>query len=333
MKNAVTLVIILHNRHRNLDRLLEYYVNFESPIIIADSSKEEHFFSNWKANLTYLYTPGLTYTQKIEKLLDTVTTPYMVMNADDDFIVPAGLYDCVQFLNDNESYSAAQGMILKYYKNTIEKKVRFGLLYKGDYSLNMDDPMERLQNLFHPYKSLLYAVHRTNILRACYKNAGKGIRNLYLNEYLVSIGTVLLGKTKDMPSLYQLREYTEDSDDKITDNLDVILSAEKHKQELQYFLDNLVTNLAIASQQEKVFIKRKIEEGLTNYAAMIVTFRRPVPSLKKKIGLFIKLIPFFGQKWIEFSRRKEVKKELSNFLSLEYDQELRRIEGILKRFK
>ena len=332
MKNAVTLVIILHNRHQNLDRLLEYYAGFESPSVIADSSKEEHFFSKRQANLTYLYTPNLTYTQKIERLLDAVITPYIVMNADDDFIVPAGLYDCVGFLNTNESYSAAQGMILKYYKNTVEKKVRFGLLYKGDFSLNMDDPMERLQNLFHPYKSLLYAVHRTNILRACYQNAGKGIRNLYLNEYLVSVGTVLRGKIKDMPSLYQVREYAEDSDDKMAHNLDVILSREEYKPELQFFLNNLVANYAGTSKRETAFIKQEIEESLTKYAAMIDTFRRPKPSLKKRIGLLVKLIPFFGKKWIEMSRRRETKQELDNFLLSEYNQELGKIERLLRQF-
>ncbi len=42
MNNLITLILIVHNRHKNLNRLLKYYDGFLTPLIIADSSEEKH---------------------------------------------------------------------------------------------------------------------------------------------------------------------------------------------------------------------------------------------------------------------------------------------------
>ena len=331
MKDIVTLVIILHNRHRNVDRLLEYYEDFESPIIIADSSAEPHSFEKTRHNLTYLYTPGITYTQKIEQTIDKVFTPYISLCADDDFIIPDGLYNCIKFLEENKDYSVAQGLILNYYKYTIKQKLRFGLLYKNNHSLPMDKPFERLQKIFTPYKSLLYAVHRTSILKTSFKHAEKNIKNLYLNEYLISIMSILLGKSKDLPFLYQVREYADNSDDKSADNLEVMIGDNKYNKELMLFQDVLINNSQSVTL-DKEELKKKIREAMETYARQLESFKNSGIPLRKKIGKIIALLPFFGKEYVERNRFNESIKELKTVLTDKDFEELKKIEILLKKY-
>src|SRR6476469_32421 len=115
MTPYVTLILILHNRTQNMLRLMEYYAGIEWPVIIADSSTQPMNMI-FEKNIDYSYTPGLTFTQKIEHVLDKVQSKYVVMCADDDFIVPGAIAECCAFLDENSGYSTAQGRCIKYTK-------------------------------------------------------------------------------------------------------------------------------------------------------------------------------------------------------------------------
>jgi len=284
MQNLVTLIVILHNRHNNVERLMEYYKDFESPIILADSSTKAHVFKHKKTGLNHLYMPGISYAEKIEQTLKYVTTPYVVMCADDDFIVPSGLYQCVEFLENNKDYTVAQGLILIYYKYTINLKLRFGILYNQNYTRSENEPLQRLELLFSPYKSLLYAVHRTSSLQKAFNNAGKSIKNLYLNEYVASILPVLFGKSMDLPFLYQVREYSDVSDDKSTDNLEVILGSECYTEEVKNFQNLIIDNSKNIEALDQRALIQTLNIVLKHYSEQLILFKNQPISFKKYIG-------------------------------------------------
>ena len=334
MKDQITLIIILHNRHANLDRLLEYYSGQYFSIIIADSSSEEHVFvKERKPYVKYSYTPGLTYTQKVEIILQQVTTDYVALCADDDFIIAEGLFECAAFLNDNPGYCVAQGVILKYYQNTIGKKLRYDMVYKGDHSLSSENAVQRMENLFNPYKSLLYALHRTPVLKEAFQNAGAALKNLYLNEYLTSIIPIFKGKSKDLTCLYQVREYAEASDDKTAENIDVVLHAEKYKIELQLFLDHLAGKIDDSAGLDKNALKAFILKELNNYASQIESFKKAKTGFKKRIGYVVGAIPFVGKQYVQNNRYKQSIMDLRKYLTKKDFVELDNIEKILKQYK
>lgn len=334
MKYEVSLIIILHNRHINLERLLEFYDDFDFPIIIADSSIEKHLFrKQLKSTIIYKYIPGFSYTQKIEKILYEISTPYIALCADDDFIIHKGLLECVSFLNDNRDFSSAQGLILRYYKNTIKNKIRFDMLYQGDYSLNDVNPAKRLEKLFNPYKSLLYAVHRTEILKLAFDNAGATFKNLYLNEYLTSIIPVLKGKHKDLTCLYQVREYSEISDDKKVDNLDVILNSENYRIEFLNFLDHLLDKSDNFEGLCRESLKKIIIKSLINYAKELESFKRIKGSFKKQVGEFISYIPFVGMTYVQNRRYKKSVESLKKHVNISELNYLKLIGVLLKKYE
>ena len=75
---------------------------------LQDSSTEKHHFDKLKENWQHIYTPGLFFTKKVEVVLDKVKTPYLLMCADDDFIIPKSILQCVSFLEENKDYVIAQ---------------------------------------------------------------------------------------------------------------------------------------------------------------------------------------------------------------------------------
>ena len=333
MENQITLIIILHNRHPNLDRLLEFYNNFTDPVIVADSSVQKHVFAKeTKSNVTYLYMPGTTYTQKIELVLNKVGTPYVALCADDDFIIERGLYSCLDFLNSNTDYSSAQGIIVKYYKNTIGGDVRFDMLYQGDHSLTSADPAKRLSQLFTPYKSHLYAVHRVTVLKAAFANAGTAFTNLYLNEYVASIVPVLMGKHKDLDVLYQVREHADISDDKVADNLDSIIANSVYKAEFTSFLDHMLNKSTGFVNMSREQLRKMLVSVLDGYVDQLKAFKKMKTPLIKRAGLIIEKIPIVGKSLLQNNRHKQSRLSVKKNLSETDHRELEKITCVLNKY-
>lgn len=336
MNDLVTLILILHNRHDNLDRLLDYYKSFSSPIIIADSSSVVHTFRNTSVSYKYLYTPDVSFTKKIEMALAEVKTPYVVMCADDDFIIPESILKCVDFLEHNKEYIAAQGICINYKKNnTKSNKTEFGRMYLNHTAdISFDDPLLRLKALFNSYRSLLYAVFLTDTLRLSFKKAGATVKNLYLNEYLTAIVPILCGKSRELPMLYQVREYSEISDDKTTDNLDKIFSEEKYRDELDQFIQLAAENVSSVTSIDKQILRKEIYQTLERFSKdPVMTNRTAETSFKKKIGLMIKNIPVLGAWLIEKNRKIEKEIEMKSIIKTEEDKtHLLQIEVFLNNY-
>lgn len=334
MDRPVTLILILHNRHKNLDRQLDYYKDFSSPIIIADSSENKHQLRQGSNYIKHVYTPGKTFAQKIESVLEEVQTEFVVMCADDDFIIPQSIYDCVDFLGSNKEYSVAQGNCIRFYRSSLAlRDIQYDLVYEiKSYDVESDDPFFRLRQMFRNYRSVLYAVHRTDILRLAYRNAGSVVHNLFLHEYLTAIVPVFSGKYKEFPFLYQVREFAEGSDDKLTDNLNVIFNESRYESELANFIDQMTENVSSVIPAETSKIRGVIETVLKKFSESPLIGNHPKPMhFKKRVGGFIRRIPLIGEWLIQKSREMERKKSLDKALGPNDFKHLSEIETALKR--
>ncbi len=336
MNNLITLILIVHNRHKNLDRLLKYYDGFLSPLIIADSSEEKHLIKNTLPGLKHFYTPGLTFTQKIEYVLNYVETPYVTMCADDDFIIPDSLSRCVTFLANDKKYSVAQGTCLVYKKEkTYNNKIQFGLLYKSKrYDIEDSNPITRLEKMLDNYRSLLYAVHRTDIIKLSFKNTGRTIKNLFLNEYLTAFIPIVSGKYKELEILYQVREFSETSDDKISDNLNIIVNDNKYKLEYEAFLNLVSDQISKLLLVDKKMMKEKIELLLHNFSkSPLIGISQMPKNLKKRLGILIGNIPVLGRWMINKNRQMENYYALKQVIKTQEErEELNKIEILLKNY-
>ena len=120
MKNDLTIVIPSHNRHRYFERFLTYYSDFDCDILIVDSTITAFEFKSKSVNIFYEHLPEKTFTGKLSFAFNKIKTKFVVLCADDDFLIKDGLKDCIAFLNENTSYSVALGNNIYYKKETIK---------------------------------------------------------------------------------------------------------------------------------------------------------------------------------------------------------------------
>ena len=105
LNERLTVVVISHNRNAYLRRTLQYYSSYPCTILVLDSSlKSDENITRDYPMVDYRHLPQFTYTGLQEKLaygVNQVTTPYMVLAADDDFLIHDAVTESLEFLEDN----------------------------------------------------------------------------------------------------------------------------------------------------------------------------------------------------------------------------------------
>lgn len=336
MNELITLIIPTYNRHRYLNRILEYYKDCSFQIIAADSTNNVYNSTSPKPrSFQYLHYPDVSLTQKLEAALNEVNTKYVVMCADDDFIIPERIFECVNFLEHNKQYSALQGNSISYKKEDLNSTaIQFSIMYDNPVpNIEDENPLERLKELFRSYRTIFSAVQYTNNLKFAFKDAGKVVENLYLNEYLTVMVPVISGKYKELPFLYQVREYAENSGDKVTDNLDKILYDEKYKNEFNNFIALLANKVAVLTKEDETKVQEELRNILQRFSQSSVLQRKPKISFKKRIGLLVHHIPVLGKQLIKKNRELEKAADMKKIVRTENDKEqLLLIETLIKKY-
>ena len=198
----ITVVLALKDRPEFTKRFLEsvkYY-----PLIIADGSREPHL--ELKDRGDYFYTgPDFTYSHWFFKMvvaLKRVRTPYAIVAANDDVLVPAGIDRCIGFLDSHPDYVAASGRIEAFTawpgKVTGPKFRRTRQFSPFDLPADYCQPTanERVLQGFQNSWSF-FAVHRTDALRTIWKEVNEiGFTELQLHEKFCAMRALSLGKIK-----------------------------------------------------------------------------------------------------------------------------------------
>ena len=214
-----TLIIGTHNRHDLLLRAIDYYQHFDCDVFIADSSDSKLSYK-FPDNIIYKHfpRPAALFAEKIYETAKSITTPYVCLVPDDDYLLESSLKLASCFLDDNQDYVSAQG---KYYKfELIKNQVTFSPRYdlgSTHYAVESEDRLSRLARAFNPYFHQIYSVHRTDVFTKTWKfdcsvcKTGS-YKDFALDEFLVQLVPMCHGKHKVLPILWMVRDtYTFDS--------------------------------------------------------------------------------------------------------------------------
>ncbi|WP_029008364.1 TIGR00180 family glycosyltransferase [Azospirillum halopraeferens] len=224
----LTLIVPTYNRPELLARLLRHLAaeSISWPVVVMDSSRPDAAAAN-RAGLTgtgldidHIVLPGSTTPfDKFRDGFARVRTPYAVLCADDDVVIPAALGECVRFLEEHPSFAAAHGL---YYTFLDERRLAGPVRHYGDGwhrvpadrrsvlvqnvcwqspSLAAPEPAQRLADLFRRYEALTYAVMRTEIARTAFDLA-RLPRSVMFRELVSSAIPVIHGKVARLPRLY-----------------------------------------------------------------------------------------------------------------------------------
>jgi glycosyltransferase domain-containing protein len=223
----ITIIIPTYQRTAFLKRLLQYYtdVRLMIPLLIADSSQEPAASANQAIiqdmrthlNLHYqTYDPSMRPETKIAAAVETVTTKYTVLCADDDFLIPNGINQCVTFLESHTDYSIASGLTAFALGATTPDDRLFTAinnLYEGWHtrtfpqpSIEFPDPTTRLLHHMQQYAPTFYAVHHREHMRDNLRTTNENSAGVRLDELLLSCLSMLQGKMRVLPALFMVRQ-------------------------------------------------------------------------------------------------------------------------------
>jgi len=228
-QNHLTLILLVHDNTKFPERWIEYasFIKLPYKIFIADGGKTNLFNQYINKNLTnlnlnieyfrYDHEKNFTdYYKKSYDVLSKVKTSYVLICSDDDFVVPSGIEQALNFLKNNNDYSSARGEILgiKFYKYSNQEKT-----YGSDYeiithssqvstNLEHENIEERLFSHLRNYQITFFDIHKTKDLQFAYQKLLKLNPKVYiLHEFITSGFTVLKGKVYRGDFSYLIRDH------------------------------------------------------------------------------------------------------------------------------
>jgi glycosyltransferase domain-containing protein len=204
----LTVVIPAHNRVRECLALLRYLqaCGFAHPVVVADSTQADRSSAlrSATANLArYRYFGAqIGQYEKLARIAQSVTTPYIVVLPDDDIAFPHAIESALKFLRQNQDYVAAHGYSL-----------RFGF-ERGDFdiyqvehfipTISDHEPMQRYFHLMRRYQPHLWAVFRTEVYAKAME-AAMSMKGTVFQEFMFQIVSVISGKVARLPTVYAMR--------------------------------------------------------------------------------------------------------------------------------
>src|SRR5258708_4532905 len=164
--NKIDIIIPTYNRTNFLKRILDYYLPYgkDFNFIIADSSSRLNKSRNKKliqaySDLSILYldkfSQDLQQHLKFAKIVKYAKSKYCVFCADDDFIVPNSIKECVDFLKKNPDYAAAHGTYIGFHIFQTLWGKKFAWKYRSTHhSLYSPTATQRLEDHLSNYTQM-----------------------------------------------------------------------------------------------------------------------------------------------------------------------------------
>lgn len=266
-----TIIIPEHNRPHHLKRLLEYYLAYGIKVIVADSSVREFcYLKEYEQKIVYRYYPRVCLAEKIFQVLSLITTPYVLMCANDDFILPNTINVITDFLDRHPDYNSGQGIYGDF--DPFDPSLRLALRYSHMLDLQQIDDAtgkERLLHLMGNYFQYYYCVYRTLDFREIYTSVieynSTKISNLCLLEFFVSSYPAITGKHIIVPMLYAIRENALYSAATFTASIPKVISDVKYEKEYEAYIEILAMRLAQVDHIPIIEADKIIRESVALY--------------------------------------------------------------------
>ncbi|MFA4905591.1 MAG: TIGR00180 family glycosyltransferase [Candidatus Margulisiibacteriota bacterium] len=213
----LTIVIPTMNRSDFLIRLLNYYANtgYKHRILIGDSSDPTHVEQaknaikemEGKLSIIYQECPGLGVGACLQKLMKSISTPYVAVLSDDDYLVPNGMDKCLVYLENHPEYNAAHGKAVLISLDVSGPNGQ--IQHLGEYkqcSREEGAASQRLIKHLSDYSSSTFCVYRTRSWQTMLKNSQEISDRSFSDELLFSGLSVVLGKVKELDCFYLVRQ-------------------------------------------------------------------------------------------------------------------------------
>jgi len=214
LREQLTVLVPTFNRQDRLLRMLRYYraSRCSASMRLLDSSTTpidaraiEPFVARGTAVSVTHYAPTVPALVKMLKGLETVSTPYAVLWADDDFLIPGAFEEGVRLLSENPQISLVHGQS-GLFRLDVVGQLQWVAPYPQRAILD-ETASGRLRNHFRRYSVTFYSIYRTEALRKNFEKICRlGLDWHTWGELALSALGVIQGKAYMMDRLYMVRE-------------------------------------------------------------------------------------------------------------------------------
>jgi len=287
---VVTLIIPTFNRPQFVARVLRYYAdqNFPHQIIVADGSyaegkkANERTVSAMKDKLNvhhHCYDPEISLFSRVALVCERSKTKYALMCSDDDFIVPSTIDKGVDFLESHPDYALVYGRaaildIGQASDRHIHEHIT-SHTYR-QFTIDIDDPGQRLINHLADYTPTYYAMHRRGELADTMRVTGENTKDFRFGEMLTTSLSIIHGKVKCLDALYMVRQVNMDSTSLNTIGWDDLLASQDYSERYIAFRDSVAEKLAKVAGLNPENAKETANHAFTAYLG------RVLPQMIKK---------------------------------------------------
>ena len=203
-----------------LKRTLDYFrhLSFDGRIVLSDNSAGEHkrFVSacvHEYADLQieiFQFDEGIRFLDKLVATLEEIDSRFVMLHAHDDFMIPAAVERCADFLGRNPAYAVARGRVAMFAlaggKGSPSGQISVSLIHHPMRAYEQENPVERLLAHIERYASCFYSVHRRENLIESFRVTENDTRNVIFFQYLSSCISALQGKIHCSDELYYVRQ-------------------------------------------------------------------------------------------------------------------------------
>jgi glycosyltransferase domain-containing protein len=220
-----SVVIPTFNGTPFLRRTLDYFrhVSFKGQVILSDNSSGDHreFVASCSDDYpelrieAFLFPQEIRFLDKIVATLEKIDAQFVMLHAHDDFMVPAAVDQCVDFLARNSAYSVARGRVgmfaLARDANAPGGQAAVSLVPHPMRAYEQQDAVERMLAHIERYASTFYSVHRRQSLIESFRITEAATKNVIFFQYLSSCICALKGKVWCSDNLFYVRQGHADS--------------------------------------------------------------------------------------------------------------------------
>ena len=215
--DEVSLIITTYKRPEWIERQLKYLwqKKFKFSIYILNGSPIEYgelyenIINRYSSLLTlhYTFSPNQDGGKRVLSCLENVTSPYVIINCDDDFIIPEIIEQGIFFLNKNSDYVLYHGRAMVYYLDNPEPHGRIIRLTEYDQNhIPYNSALERVVYQMVNFNSTYHSITRAEICKKSWEAVVSSNFDIIFAELAASIFSVIHGKVKREDDVYLLRE-------------------------------------------------------------------------------------------------------------------------------
>ena len=241
----------------------------------------------------FYYGPDVPYFERMQHGAAQVDTPFTLFYPDDDFMFFDVMERCVDLLENDSTYSVAQGKALRFVDE--KRPIRFQPYQK--LPLEDDSPFTRFLRFCKSYNHHIYVVQRRESFLRKMKLGERFSDDGMFWQYYDSAASVIEGKTKVFPSLGMVRRIhnlglgLQQAESRDMKAFPYLLLADDFTDKFRFFRQQLLSLLTEAGVVLDERQTQQFEDACINLVRWGISMQRGDESDRKFVPQMIKTVP------------------------------------------